>query len=280
MLGGSIPEVTLRCYAVLICLTALGLTAGDLTLQKLGKGPGVLLIHGFGGNKEVWAGVASELARDHTVVSVDLPGSGGSTTPTMVEGRADFGTIAKDLAALVRREGLAPCLVVGHSMGGPIAANTVLADPGAFRGLVLVDSFLGGIPEAYMEPVAVALAKDPTVALRAFFGRMASGPAQTERLATDALRVPVSALQAYLRAMSRDPMAGRQAQLRLPILQVAAGPREVDPAKEATTLAEYGFKGLPAFRMVHLPAAKHWVMWDAQESFLLILRSFEAGLGR
>ena len=270
----------MRFRVVLLCAVALGLSAAPPSFQKVGQGPGVLLIHGFGGNKEVWANVASELSRDHTVVSVDLPGSGGSTVPTMVEGRAEFGAIAKDLAALVRREGLAPCLVVGHSMGGPIAANTVLADPGAFRGLLLVDSFLGGIPEAYMEPVVVALEKDPAPALRGFFGRMASGPAQTERLVADALQVPVSALQAYLRAMTRDPMAGRQAQLRLPVLQVAAGLREADPAKEAATLAEYGFKGLPAFRMIHIPTAKHWVMWDAQESFLLTLRSFEAGLGR
>jgi len=270
----------MRCRALLLCFVALCLPSADLTFQKIGQGPGVLLIHGFGGNKEVWSSVAAELARDHTVLSVDLPGSGGSPGPVVVEGHADFGAVAKNLATLVRREGLAPCLVVGHSMGGPIAARTVLEDPGAFRGLVLVDSFLSAVPAGWVESIAVALGKDPGPALASFMGPISAGPAQTERLVADTLKVPVPALQAYLRAMAQDPLAARQAQLRLPVLQLAAGPREPDPAKEAAVLAQFGFKDLPAFRVIHFPSAKHWIMWDAPEPFLIALRAFEAGLGR
>jgi pimeloyl-ACP methyl ester carboxylesterase len=270
----------MRGRALLICLSALCLHPAGLTFQKIGTGPGVLLIHGLGGNKDVWAGVATELARDHTVLSVDLPGSGGSPGPTVVEGRADFGALAKDLVALVRRESLVPCLVAGHSMGGPIAGRAILEDPTAFRGLLLVDSFLSAIPEAYLEPTAVALAHDPGPALGVFFALMTSGSAQTARVTTEALRVPVPALQAYLRALTRDPLASRQSQLRLPVLQLASGPRGADSAAEARTLAQYGFKDLPAFRVIHFPAAKHWIMWDAPESFLLAVRAFEAGLGR
>ena len=145
---------------------------------------------------------------------------------------------------------------------------------------LLVDSFLSAIPEAYLEPTAVALTKDPAPALGVFFALMTTGPAQTQRLVADALKVPVPALQAYLRAMARDPLNARQAQLRLPVLQLASGPGAADPTKEAATLAQYGFKDLPAFRVIHFPTAKHWIMWDAPEAFLLALRAFEAGLGR
>lgn len=263
-----------------LCALSLCLQAAPPTFLKAGKGPGILLIHGFGGNKEVWAGTAAELARDHTVLSVDLPGSGSNPGPAVVEGRADFGAVARDLAALVRKEGLAPCLVVGHSMGGPIAARTVLEDPTAFRGLVLVDSFLSAIPPAYLEGAVAALGKDPGPALEAFFKPMTAGPDQLKRLVADARRVSPPTLQAYLRAMMVDPLAGRRAQLDLPVLQMAAGPREADPAKEAATLAQYGFQGLPAFRAVYFPPARHWVMWDTPEVFLVALRAFEGGLGR
>jgi pimeloyl-ACP methyl ester carboxylesterase len=266
--------------AILLCVATLCLQAAVPGFQKVGKGPGILLIHGLGGNKEVWAGVAGELSRDHTVLSVDLPGSGGTPGPVIVDGRADFGAVAKDLAALVRKEGLVPCLVVGHSMGGPIAARAVLEDPGAFRGLILVDSFLSALPAAFMEPTIVALGKDPAPALAVFMGHISAGPAQNERIVTEALRVPVTTLQAYLRALTQDSLAARQAQLRLPVLQLAAGPREADPAKEAATLAQYGFKDLPAFRVIPFPTAKHWIMWDAPDSFLVAVRAFEAGLGR
>jgi pimeloyl-ACP methyl ester carboxylesterase len=268
------------CRALLLGLAALCLQAAVPTFQKLGQGPGVLLIHGFGGNKSVWSGVAAELARDHTVLSVDLPGSGGSPGPLVIEGRADFGALAKDLAALVRREGLAPCLVVGHSMGGPIAARTILEDPAAFRGLILVDSFLSALPVVFMEPTLAALDKDPAKALATFMGHVTAGPAQNERVVAEALRIPAATLQAYLRAMTEDPLAARQAQLKLPVLQLAAGPREPDPVKEAATLAQYGFKSLPAFRIIHFPGARHWIMWDAPEPFLIAVRAFEAGLGR
>jgi len=264
----------------LLCLLSLCLHAAPPAFLKAGKGPGILLIHGFGGNKEVWRDVAAELSRDHTVLSVDLPGSGGSPGPKLVEGRADFGALAKDLAALVRQEGLAPCLVVGHSMGGPIAARTVLEDPVAFRGLILVDSFLGALPAAFLEPTAVALGGDTASTLAVFFGPMTSGQPQAQRVLAEALKVPVATLQAYLRGMTVDPLVGRAAQLRVPVLQLAAGPREPDAAKEAAALAQYGFKDLPAFRQVYFPGAKHWIMWDAPESFLLAVRAFEAGLGR
>lgn len=266
--------------AILLAITALSLQAAIPGFTKVGKGPGVLLLHGFGGNKEVWGGIAAELARDHTVVCVDLPGSGGTPGPALVEGRADFGAVARDLVALVRREGLAPCLVVGHSMGGPIAGRTILEEPSAFRGLLLVDSFLGAIHEAYLEPLAVALPQDPGSALGVFYALMTTGPEQTGRMVTEALRVPVPALQAYLRAMTRDPLAGRQADLRLPVLQLASGPPEADPVKEKAALAVFGFKSLPAFRRIHFATAKHWIMLDAPEAFLLALRAFEAGLGR
>lgn len=266
--------------ALLLGCAVLGLAAAEPGFQKSGKGPGVILIHGFAGNKEVWAAVAAELSRDHTVLSVDLPGSGGTSGPAMIEGHADFGAIAKSLSALVRKEGLAPCLVVGHSMGGPIAARTVLEDPAAFRGVLLVDSFLGSIPASYFEATRAGLGKDPQQALSAFLGPMTASEAQKQRLVTEGLRVPSTILQAYLGGMSSDPLQGRQAELRVPVLQLAAGPRETDPAKEAARLAMFGFRGLPAFRLIHFPKAKHWIMWDEPEAFMVALRAFEAGLVR
>ncbi len=254
------------------------LMAAPPAFLKEGKGPGVLLIHGFGGNKEVWNEVAAGLAKDHTVLRVDLPGSGGSAGPVLKEGAADLEAIAKDLAARVRREGLAPCLVVGHSMGGPVAALAVLQDAKAFRGLVLVDSFLSSAPASFFEPVLAGLDKDPKPTLAAFYGPMTTGSAQVERLASEALRVPIPALQAYLRGMIQDFMGGRQADLKLPVVQFAAGPEEADPAKRDAQLVQYGLKGLPDFRVVAFPKARHWIMWDEPKAFSKALRAFEKGL--
>ncbi len=267
--------MTIRLFLALAM--AVGLAATPPSFTREGKGPGILLIHGYGGNRDVWKDLAADLARDHTVVTVDLPGSSRSEGPALVEGAADFEAIATDLTALVRREELAPCLVVGHSMGGPLAALTVLKDPAAFRGLVLVDSFLGTIPAAYFAPVIQGLDTDPKGTLARFFAPMAKDDAQRDRLVADASRIPVPILQAYLRGMLRDNLRGRQGQLKVPVLQLAAGPEEADPAKREAARAIYGFKGIPDFRVVAFPKARHWIMWDEADAFLAALRSFEKG---
>lgn len=270
----------MRTLCLMFCFCLSALEAGIPNFQKSGQGPGILLIHGFGGNKEVWAETVKGLSQDHTVIAVDLPGSGGSSGPAQSAGMADFRAIARDLAALVWREGLAPCLIVGHSMGGPIAARVVLEDPKAFRGQLLVDSFLGAIPRVHFEPMIAGLEVDAEKSLSAFFGPMTQGPAQLKRIVADALRVPVPALQAYLRGMSEEPLGPRRAELKLPVLQVMRGAAEPDPAKVAAQRQMYGFTGLPHFSQVHFARAQHWLMWDEPETFVMVLRAFEAGLAR
>lgn len=258
-------------------LLSAALAAAPPAFVKTGQGPSVLLVHGLGGNHGVWREVAAVLAKDHTVVQVDLPGSSGSEGPALVEGAADFEAIAGDLAALVRREKLEPCLVVGHSMGGPLAALAVLRDPSAFRGLVLVDSFLGTIPAVYFEKTLQALDRDPKAALADFYRPMSAGGAQLDRLVTEALALPGPVLKAYLRGLSRDNLRGRQAGLTLPVVQFEAGPGQPDPARREAYLALAGFKALPDFRIVPFPAAHHWIMWDDPAGFLGALKAFESG---
>src|ERR1700741_3071476 len=59
-----------------------------------GRGPAVVLIHGFGDTGDMWAPLAAELARDHTVVVPDLRGMGLSSPP---EGGYDKKTQGRDI---------------------------------------------------------------------------------------------------------------------------------------------------------------------------------------
>src|SRR6201996_2483780 len=47
-----------------------------------GQGPAVVLLHGYGETGDMWAPVAAELARDHTVIAPDLRGMGLSAVAT------------------------------------------------------------------------------------------------------------------------------------------------------------------------------------------------------
>lgn len=115
-----------------------------------GRGPLVVLLHGFTGSKENWLPLMRRLRATHRVVAPDLPGWGESTRLP----DADYGPVAQAerVRAFLRalpRAGAAdaaapPALVVGHSMGGQVLGLLAARHPDAVGPIVLMDS--AGVP--------------------------------------------------------------------------------------------------------------------------------------
>lgn len=87
-------------------------------VQIIGTGPDVLLLHGAGASSHSWAALIPDLARDHRVIALDLPGHGWTRSP---KGRARLGDVARDIATLCLQEGWSPSLIIGHSAGGAVS---------------------------------------------------------------------------------------------------------------------------------------------------------------
>ena len=100
-----------------------------------GSGPPVVLVHGLGGAATNWVELAPELVRDHRVLVPDLPGHGGSSPLAAAPNLEPF---ADRLGLLVEREGLAPAVLVGHSLGCLVALRLAMRSPELVSGLVLV----------------------------------------------------------------------------------------------------------------------------------------------
>jgi pimeloyl-ACP methyl ester carboxylesterase len=84
--------------------------------------PALILIHGFACSLHWWDAVMPELARTHRVIRLDLLGFGNSQKPRAgysMERQADL------VAAVARRLGVRHATIVGHSMGGIVAAALV-----------------------------------------------------------------------------------------------------------------------------------------------------------
>ncbi len=117
---------------------SMAVRAGDLTLRvvRAGRGPTVLLLHGYGESLLSWQPVFDRLDAEADVVALDLPGFGLSSKPA-------GGYATDSLAATVLRAmdamGIGRAVLVGHSLGGAVAAAATLAAPSRVRGLVLVD---------------------------------------------------------------------------------------------------------------------------------------------
>ncbi|WP_156722345.1 alpha/beta fold hydrolase [Streptomyces apocyni] len=104
-----------------------------------GSGPSVVLLHGVGQSCTVWIRVIPELVGDYSLVVPDLPGHGASE---IEDGRPPTADLAVEwLAALVRDTCPAPPILVGHNIGGAVAARFAAAHSGLIAGLVLADAF-------------------------------------------------------------------------------------------------------------------------------------------
>lgn len=81
-----------------------------------GNGSPVVLLHGFGEDGNIWQQQADYLQKDFTVIVPDLPGSGNSelADDMSIEGMAEV------IKTIIENENIAPCPVIGHSMGGYI----------------------------------------------------------------------------------------------------------------------------------------------------------------
>jgi len=118
-----------------------------------GSGPPLLLLHGIGDSSESWVPVMADLARDHTVVAPDLLGHGGSDKP-----RADYSVAAyangmRDLLTVL---GIDSATIVGHSLGGGVAAQLAYQYPERCDRLVLVAG--GGVGRDVTPVLRVAAA--------------------------------------------------------------------------------------------------------------------------
>lgn len=103
-----------------------------------GQGPPMVLLHGQGEFWAVWLKVLDDLAADHRLVVVDLPGHGDSLT---FEGRLDADRLVRWVDELVAATCDTPPVLVGHLLGGAIAARYAVEHGDRLAHLVLVDSF-------------------------------------------------------------------------------------------------------------------------------------------
>jgi pyruvate dehydrogenase E2 component (dihydrolipoamide acetyltransferase) len=86
----------------------------------------VVLIHGFGGDSDNWLFNIEEIAKGRPVYAPDLPGHGKSTK-TLVDGSLE--ELARSIVDLLDDIGVAKAHLVGHSLGGAVAFQTLLAHP-------------------------------------------------------------------------------------------------------------------------------------------------------
>ena len=117
--------------------------------------PVLLLLHGFGGDKDHWTRFSHTLVRDYRVIAPDLPGFGDSAR----HDDWDYSLTAQRerLAGFVAALKLGPMHIGGNSMGGHLAALHAHAHPEQVRSLLLLNN--GGIDAPNRSELMLALGR-------------------------------------------------------------------------------------------------------------------------
>lgn len=115
-----------------------------LNYRRTGKGPVLVIQHGFLGGLDYWAPQVRYFARDFDVITPDLPGfagSGGMSPPTTVAGFAPI------LIDFLDRLSIKRFTIMGHSLGGMVVQQMALDFPDRVERLILYGTAaIGGAP--------------------------------------------------------------------------------------------------------------------------------------
>ena len=116
-----------------------GVTLSYLTA---GRGPAIVLLHGYAETSRMWRPLIPKLSTRFTVIAPDLPGIGGSAIPS--DG-IDMSSAARRIHGLITQLGISKAQVVGHDIGLMVAYAYAAQFPTEVEKLVLMDAFLPGV---------------------------------------------------------------------------------------------------------------------------------------
>jgi pyruvate dehydrogenase E2 component (dihydrolipoamide acetyltransferase) len=251
------------------------ITGRAVRFLKRGEGgTPVVLIHGFGGDLNTWLFNHEPLSGKREVYALDLPGHGESSK--QVE-RGDVREFAEVVAAFMDAAQIPKAHLIGHSLGGAIAAATAISHPERVASLTLIASAgLGdGINAEYIEGFVEAKTRNELKPhLRQLF---ADEDLVTRQLIDDVLKYKrLDGVQETLRKVANAVFPGgkqslvlreKLAQLSLPLLIVWGSDDRIINSSQA--------HGLPTnARIEIIPGRGHMVQMEAAAELNRVVDEF------
>lgn len=226
--------------------------AGDGLMDALP----LVLVHGLGVSSAYWAHLQPLLAARRPVYAPDLPGFGRTTRPRSLLNTV---ALARSLADWMDTIALAQVHLLGHSLGGPVAAEFTAQSPERVSRLILVGATIGT--------------------------RGARAPRQTFSLLRDSVRESPSLLPVILRDYFRagirrvigtdlladdDDTIATVARLTVPMLVVRGERDVVVPLRETRQL----LRAAPHASFVQIERAAHAVHWNQPAALAAVVNAF------
>ena len=232
-----------------------------------GKGDTALVfLHGWGGDREYWKNQADAFATDYTVVTVDQAGHGASGKDRKAW---TIDALAGDVEAVVKDLGLKRVILVGHSMGGPVALLAAKKLPGTVVAVVGVDTLQDAEmkrPEELVKSLTAGLEKDFKGMVGGMFGAMLAEKSDPKlkdwRGAKAASRDPATAIALMKDLFALDQKtAFKEAKVPVRCINSAGGYQYFTPTAIETN------KKYADFSAVTIPDVGHYPMLEKPKEF-------------
>src|SRR5687768_15840558 len=103
--------------------------------REQGQGQPIILLHGIFGSSDNWLTQARMLSSNYRTYALDLRNHGQSPHDDVF----DYPSMAKDILEFIEANKVNDPVLIGHSMGGKVAMNFAIAQPGKLQKLIVVD---------------------------------------------------------------------------------------------------------------------------------------------
>ncbi len=139
----------------------------------------ILFIHGLGSSSDRWLGIPDSLSANFHTIALDLPGFGESDKPTTMN--YTIQNFRETIVDFINKLGInnGKTSIVGHSLGGFIAAEVTIENKNLVERLVLIDS--SGMlkkPTSLLEEYLQAAMNPTKDNVRKVFEQMVANPAR------------------------------------------------------------------------------------------------------
>ncbi len=252
-----------------------------LSLETLGRGEALVLLHGWGMNSAVWGGVAERLAENRRVILIDLPGHGGSP-------------FASERSL---REWADACLAVaperavwiGWSLGAQVALQVALDQPERVQKLISLagtprfvqgKSWPHAMEDKTLGQFATSLRKDHRKTLERFLALQVRGSDEARTtlrtLKTRLMGKPdpqPTALETGLSLLKNVDLREDLAALQMPTLWLYGERDTLVPAAAADLLLAI----LPQAEVYRIAGAAHAPFLSHRDETLALIETFLEG---
>ena len=255
----------------------------DLFYDIKGQGEPLLLIAGFLCDHSYWSLIMPSLVTQYQVIRVDNRGLGRSSAP---DSPYNLQQMANDIAALLDHIGINQVSVVGHSMGGQIAQELVLAQPGRVKSLILLSSLAKG-DERFNHVISTWGDLPSSIDLKLyqkvvfpwiFTDEFYSIPGMVEQLIEWAVNYPFTpathTLYHHSRAILSSDTQDRLHKIHCHTLILVGKEDILTPVKFSEQLAQ----GIPHAELVVLDRGGHGLLIESSDTVISLMLKFLARL--